>query len=100
VTTMYDLPELRPFRTIAHRIRLAGGAIVTQNGRLETEDYLPDTSGWQINGDGSAEFSDVRIRGTIGNSNLDEELVVQGGIESDNFVTGTDGWRIDGNGDV
>jgi hypothetical protein len=100
VTTMYDLPELRPFRTIAHRIRLAGGAVVTENGRLESDDFVPGVSGWQINGSGDSEFNNVIVRGDIGDGTVEGELVVQGGLESDNFVAGSAGWRIDGGGDA
>lgn len=63
--SIYQLPELRPFRTIAHRIRLVGGATVTENGVLQSEDYVPGVSGWCIFGNGDVEFNDGVFRGEI-----------------------------------
>lgn len=63
--SIYDLPDLRPFRIIQHRMRLAGGAVVTENGSLESDDFVAGVSGWQINGLGDVEFNDGVFRGTI-----------------------------------
>jgi hypothetical protein len=66
----YALPELRPFRTMAHRLRLVGGAVITANGALQSEDYVPGVSGWIVLGDGTVEFNDGVFRGEIDTSGL------------------------------
>lgn len=35
ITPPYQLPDLRPFRTIQNKMRLQGGAVVTENGSIE-----------------------------------------------------------------
>ena len=70
LTPAYQLPDLRPFRSIEHRLRLAGGAVVTENGVLRSDDYVPGLSGWCIFGDGTAEFNDGTFRGEIDASGL------------------------------
>ena len=65
ISPPYDLPDLRPFHTIQNRMRLQGGAIVTEHGSLESDDYVAAVSGWQINGMGDVEFNDATIRGTV-----------------------------------
>ncbi len=96
----YDLPDLRPFRAIQNQMRLQGGAVVTQNGSMESDDFVTGVSGWQINGVGNSEFNNVTVRGTIGGSTLGGALVVgaSGTIQSSNFSTGVAGWQINGGG--
>jgi hypothetical protein len=63
----YTLPDLRTNRQIAHRFRMAGGAIVTDNGLLASEAFDPEVQddGWGIFGDGTAVFADVELRGDV-----------------------------------
>ena len=90
ITPPYQLPELRPFRTIAHRLRLVGGAVVTQNGILQSEDYVPGESGWIVYGNGDVEFNDGVFRGEIV---ADSFRAVATLIESWTFNgASTDGW--------
>lgn len=101
ITPPYQLPDLRPFRQLQHRPRLVGGGVVTQNGTLESEDFLTTVRGWAINGAGDAEFNDVIVRGTIaGDIASGDFLIVDGGIESADYVAGVSGWHIDGSGTV
>jgi hypothetical protein len=39
----------------------------TDPGNVATSDYVAGVSGWKIDGDGSAEFNDVTVRGTVTN---------------------------------
>ncbi len=63
----YELPDLRPIRTISKNPRLVGGAVVTQHGTLTTQDFVPGTGmdGWYLDGDGSFEFGGGVFRGEI-----------------------------------
>lgn len=61
----YELPDLRPFRTIQNRMRLQGGAVVTEHGTLRSDDYQAGVAGWSIDGDGDAEFNNGTFRGTV-----------------------------------
>lgn len=84
-------------------------------GVVKSSGYVAGSAGWAIFGDGSAEFSDVTVRGTIeagagstigfdavtGASNTASLVIGSGGtLESSNFVTGTSGWQIDGDGNA
>lgn len=44
---------------------------LTTGGKIESSNFVTGTSGWQIDRDGSAEFQDVVIRGTLNASDLD-----------------------------
>lgn len=50
---------------------------------IESENYVPGTSGWSIQRNGFAEFLDVVIRGNL---------------RSNNYVPGVSGWNLDQNG--
>lgn len=60
---------------------LAGTKLVRE--AIESPNFVPGTSGWSIRRDGSAEFSDVDVRGTL---------------ESSNYVPGTSGWHLGNDG--
>jgi hypothetical protein len=50
-----------------------GAQTIIMNGSssiLKSSNYIAGSSGWQIRGDGSAEFSDVTVRGTLNASDL------------------------------
>lgn len=96
ISPPYDLPDLRPFRTIQHRMRLAGGAVVTENGVLESDTYVAGTSGWQIAGDGSAEFNNITARGDVVASSFSTSAETDQ-ITNGTFESGTTGWTAGSN---
>jgi hypothetical protein len=58
--------------------RITGGTIngktiilAGASGVIRSDDFVTGTSGWQIAGDGSAEFNDVLVRGDIESGNWD-----------------------------
>lgn len=91
-------------------IIVAGGT----DGIIKSSNYSAGSAGWAILGDGSAEFSDVTVRGTVvagaGSSigfdgvtagTNDAALVVgTGSIKSGNYSAGSAGWIIEGDGDA
>jgi hypothetical protein len=50
-------------------------------GDIATFDYSAGVSGWKIDGDGSAEFNDVVVRGSLQTSTIDGNLVMGSGGE-------------------
>jgi hypothetical protein len=58
------------------------------------------SSGWRINGDGTAEFSGVVVRGTvIANAGLiGGNTINSTGLQSSNYQQGTSGWMINSDG--
>lgn len=79
-----DLPEIvSP--------ELDGDGAIVAGGSLASDNYVPDVSGWAIDGDGVAEFSDVTVRGSVGTG---------GALVSSNYSAGVSGWAIDGDGDA
>lgn len=88
-------------RGIHRQPRLAGGAVVTENGTLSSDDFVAGSTGWQIAGDGDVEFNSGTFRGTVAAGS-----VVTGGItvnsggsmSSANYVADTSGWKVDGTG--
>jgi len=80
---------------------------------LSSSNFAAGSAGWQIDGDGNAEFSNVTVRGTIiagaGSSiGFDDvtaasntvALEISGGgtLRSDNYSAGVSGWSIEGDG--
>lgn len=66
---------------------------------IQSANYVALNSGWRINGDGTAEFSGVIVRGTvyattgqIGGNTIDST-----GMQSPGYST-TSGWRLDSTG--
>lgn len=100
--TGYDLPnELGMVRGVHRQPRLAGGAIVTENGTLASDDFSAGVAGWQISGNGNAEFNNGTFRGTVtSGSTITGGITVQSGgsMSSANYVADTSGWKIDGTG--
>lgn len=76
----------------AAKITLDGVVAVTAD--IQASNYVADTTGWIIHGDGSAEFNNVKIRGTLYTS----ELEASSTLKSTNYVADTAGWVIDGDG--
>lgn len=61
--------------------KLLAGALQV-GSYIESQSYTPGTSGWRINSNGSAEFSNVTVRGTVASS------TILGGSAT-NYSTGT-----------
>lgn len=73
-----------------------GNSIIGQSDELvreaiQSRGYVAGSTGWRINGNGTAEFNDVTIRGG---------LVVTNDAQSSNFVAGTSGWRLRSTGEA
>jgi predicted acyltransferase (DUF342 family) len=70
------------------------------NGIIKSSNFSAGSAGFQISGDGSAEFNNVIIRGTLKACTLDtgNTMAVKGSIQSDNYVVATSGWKLFGDG--
>jgi hypothetical protein len=94
---------------------ISGQAIVVAGaeGSIQSDDYEAGLAGWAIVGDGSAEFSDVTVRGVVvagaGSSigfddvtaATNEAALVVGGswtVRSADYSAGAAGWSIEGDG--
>lgn len=67
---------------------------------IQSTGYAPGSAGWNINGNGNAEFSGVIVRGTvyatagqIGGNTIDAS-----GMQSPGYSLGTNGWRLNSDG--
>jgi len=74
---------------------LADGSVssVKLDSAIQSTNYVPGTDGWRIEMDGTAEFNNVTVRGTIESS-----VVSAGEVQSSNYVAGSAGWRLAANG--
>lgn len=81
--------------------------VISHEGVIRSESYSVGSLGWQINADGSAEFNDVTVRGTIeatsgelGTLNVvgTLNLVSPGIVQSSNYIAGATGWQISSSG--
>lgn len=74
-----------------------GGEAIIKSGN-----YVAGSAGWQIKADGSAEFSNVTVRGNLGTCTIGSGITITviGNIESDNYSAGSDGWKISGDGSI
>jgi hypothetical protein len=52
----------------------------TDPGRIASDPYTPGVEGWKIDGDGSAEFNDVTVRGILETSSIDGDLTLNTGV--------------------
>jgi hypothetical protein len=78
----------------------AGNKIIA--AALQSPNYAQGASGWTINRDGSAEFQNVLVRGTITastiiGSTITGGTIIGGDIRSNNYVAGTSGFDLNGN---
>jgi hypothetical protein len=48
-------------------------------GDIKTSDYVAGSTGWAILGDGTAEFNDVTVRGSLQTSTIEGDLTMNGG---------------------
>lgn len=81
--------------------RIRSGS-VTVGQFIQAAGYQPGESGWRINGDGTAEFSGVVVRGTVYASagSIGGNIIDSTGVQSTNFATGITGWKLKSNGDI
>jgi hypothetical protein len=49
-------------------------------GDIKTSNYTAGSDGWKIDGDGSAEFNDVTVRGSLQASSIDGDLTLNTGV--------------------
>lgn len=78
----------------------AGETLVA--GSIHSPNFASGSSGWTINRDGSAEFQNVLVRGTITGSTIIGSTIIGGtiiggDIQSTNYVAGTSGFDLNGN---
>lgn len=71
----YELPGLRPFRTIQQSMRIQGCAVITDNGCLQSPDYVEGASGWAVRGDGTTSFTQLDADLAAAQANVDEALL-------------------------
>lgn len=74
-----------------------GGDAIIKSGN-----FTAGSAGWQIKADGSAEFSNVTVRGNIGTCTIGSGITITviGAIQSQYYSHDSDGWKIDGGGDA
>ncbi len=72
------------------------------NGIIRSSNYVAGSAGFQIDGAGNAEFSNVTVRGTIAACTLSSgsTLKVIGYIQSNNYASGSAGWQLTGVGNM
>ena len=69
--------------------------VIHSSGRLETSDFVSDVKGWRISseGNGTAEFENIKVRGTLATAVFEKETVnVVGGqlyVSKFNLITGS-----------
>ena len=68
---------------------------------VQSSNYITGSQGWRINGDGTAEFQSVTVRGTIYASagTIGSAVIGTTYVQSTNYVAGSAGWRLSSNGD-
>jgi hypothetical protein len=95
-----------PFFSSVEAMSVVGGAIKSPN-------YETGTTGWLINSDGSAEFGNVTVRGTVTSSNITGSSIAIGSTATNSFYVDSSGnhwagnasrlsapFRVDANGDL
>lgn len=67
---------------------------------IQSSGYVAGSAGWRINGDGTAEFANAVVRGSvyatygfIGGNTIDST-----GLQSPSYAAGATGWRLDSGG--
>lgn len=79
--------------------RIRSGS-VTVGQFIQAAGYVPATAGWRINGDGTAEFSQVVVRGTIFASQgaIGGWTIGSNYLQSTTYALGTSGTRLNSDG--
>ncbi|MFA5378752.1 MAG: phage tail spike protein [Dehalococcoidia bacterium] len=70
------------------------------NGVIKSSNFSAGSAGFQISGDGSAEFNNVTVRGTIAAATISSGNTVNviGSLKSNNYVHNASGWKLFGDG--
>jgi microcystin-dependent protein len=79
-----------PFFSSIDAMSVVGGAIKSPN-------YQTGTTGWLINSDGSAEFGNVTVRGTVTSSNITGSTISIGSTATNSFYVDSSGNHWAGN---
>ena len=76
----------------------AGSIAVGQH--IQSTGYVAGSAGWRINGDGTAEFSGVVVRGTVFATAglIGGNTINSTGMQSPVYAVGSSGWRFDSSG--
>jgi hypothetical protein len=79
--------------------KLTAGAIAVGQ-YIESTGYVAGSSGWRINGNGTAEFSGVIVRGTIFASAgaIGGSVIASDHMRSSTYTANSQGWRFNSNG--
>lgn len=90
--------------------KLTAGAVAVGQ-YIQSTSYIAGTQGWRINGDGTAEFANAVVRGTVyassgsftGNvsansGSIGGNAIDASGMQSPNYAPGASGWRISSDG--
>jgi hypothetical protein len=91
VTSTADLIEDQHIVSLSVAKLIAGSIGVSEF--IESTGYVPNTSGWHIDGDGTAEFADVLIRGVLQASIIKNAAGV---VWLDSNNTSTPPWVVNG----
>jgi phage minor structural protein len=72
---------------------------LTVHGGMQSTTFTVGSAGWQIKGDGSAEFNNVTVRGTLGACTIGSgtTITVYGNLTSSNYVQYQSGLTINAN---
>jgi hypothetical protein len=74
-------------------------SVMGGEGRIASDPYTPGSAGWKIDGDGSAEFNDVTVRGSLQTSTIEGDLTMDGGSivnTAGTYLIDEDGITFDG----
>jgi hypothetical protein len=87
----------------ADKINVDGMISLSAGGIIKSTTFTAGSDGWQIESDGTAEFNDVTVRGTLSTTTVRETITVgasavTGDIRSFGYTAGTSGWQIESDG--
>jgi hypothetical protein len=87
----------------ANKINVDGTISLSAGGIIKSTAFTAGSDGWQIESDGTAEFNDVTVRGTLSTTTVRETITVgasaiTGDIRSFGYTAGTSGWQIESDG--
>lgn len=67
---------------------------------ISSSNFVAGRSGWSIDGNGAAEFSNATVRGTVYASagEIGGAIIGSASVRSSNYASGSDGWMLGSNG--
>jgi hypothetical protein len=92
-----NVSNLNAVSTTTGALTVDGPITVGTGGSIKSNVYTAGSAGWQVNTDGSAEFNNVTVRGSLSTSNITGNLLLQSG----GAITGganADRYNLDANG--